>query len=264
LDLKNPISFNQKLCWKKIHDRNPLLPVVADKFRVREYVRNELGKKRADQILIPLLYVTDQPASIPFDALPSEYIIKATHRSGQNIIITEEKPLNRSQIIERCENLLFKPYGFLKHEWPYQKVPRKIIVEKLVRDSDGKLPNDYKFYLFEGKCMLILIVDDRYNDIRMTFYTPEWEKLDVKRIEKQGTAIVKPQKLNEMVEIAQLLSAPFDFVRVDFYIADNKLYFGELTHYPQSGMGKFIPQSFDFELGSYWNLESGYWKRDHK
>jgi hypothetical protein len=264
LDLKNPVSFNQKISWKKLYDRNPLLPIVADKFQVREYVQNVLGREKADQILIPLLYITDKPANIPFDSLPGEYIIKVTHRSGQNIIVTEGKPINRSQIIEQCENLLVKPYGLLKHEWPYQKVPRKIVVEKLIRDSNGKLPNDYKLYMFEGKCNLILIVDDRYNDIKMTFYTSEWEKLDAKRIENQYASIPRPQKLDEMIELATLLSEPFDFIRVDFYIADHKLYFGELTHYPQSGMGKFIPQSFDFELGSSWNLEPGYWKRNHK
>lgn len=264
LDLKSPISFNQKLCWKKVNDCNPLLPEAADKYRVREYVQNVLGKKKADQVLIPLLYVTDKPESIPFDSLPGEYIIKATHRSGQNIIVTEEKPINRSQIIEQCENLLVKPYGLLKHEWPYQKVPRKIIIEKLIRDSNGKLPKDYKIHMLNGECVLIMVVDNRFGDIRKNYYTQDWKLLDIEWEGHRGAEIPKPQKLNEMLEISRLLSEPFDFVRVDLYYVDDEIYFGELTHYPFSGMGKFIPQSFDFEMGSSWNLEPGYWKRDHK
>jgi hypothetical protein len=264
LDLKNPVSFNQKLTWKKVYDRNPLLPVVADKYRVRKYIQNKLGKQKADQILIPLLYDTDKPESIPFDSFPSEYIIKATHRSGENIIVTEEKQVNRSQIVKQCENLLVKPYGLLKHEWPYQKVPRKIIVEKLLRDSSGKLPKDYKIHMLNDKCVLIMVVDDRFGNIRKNYYTQDWKLLDIEWEGHRGAEIPKPQKLNEMLEISRLLSKPFDFIRVDLYSVDDEIYFGELTHYPFSGMGKFIPQRFDFELGSSWNLEPGYWKRYRK
>ena len=109
LDLDNPQSFNQKINWKKIHDRNPLLPIVADKYRMRDYLRNALGTEKAEKILILLLYVTDNPETTPLDDLPEEYIIKANHNSGANIIVEKGKSIDRQQIIDPCERWLGQP-----------------------------------------------------------------------------------------------------------------------------------------------------------
>ena len=277
-NLKNPQSFNEKIVWKKIYDRNPLLPIVSDKYRVREYLKEVLEVKEAEKILIPLLYVTVKPEEIPFDTLPEEYVIKPNHASGCYIIAEDTEnqrkytiigngktntlsdcKKTRSEIINICKKWLSKPYGFYKHEWAYQKIKRKIVIEKLLRDSEGKIPADYKFSVFHGKCHSITVWYDRFIDLARSRYTPEWEYIDVKEKTKQTGYREKPEKLQDMINIAEVLGKPFDYIRVDLYLVDSHIYFGELTSYTESGRVSF-PRSYDLEFGSKWNLIPKYWK----
>ena len=263
LNLKNPLSYSEKVVWKKIYDRNPLMPVAADKYRVRQYLKDILGEQKAKKNLIPLLYVTDRPESIPFDALPEEYIIKANHGSGWNIIVEKNNPADRKQIIAQCRKWLGKPYGLKKHEWAYQKIKRKIVIEKLLRDENGKIPADYKFLVFHGRCREIQVIYDRFADISIGWYAPEWNCLDIKgkrKWEKTANYMEKPAQLDSMTALAEFLGTPFDFIRVDLYLVNGKIYFGELTNYPNSGRHSFAPVSQDFELGSKWKLIPEYWK----
>jgi hypothetical protein len=155
LNLKNPISFNEKIFWKKIYDRNPLLPVASDKYQVRSYVQVLLGEERAREILIPLLYVTNRPETIPFERLPSAFIIKPNHASGRNIIV-KDGHYNQKEIIKTCQRWLKTPYGLEKLEWAYQSIKRKIVIEELLLE-EGEVPTDFKFHMFHGKCKSILI-----------------------------------------------------------------------------------------------------------
>ena len=264
LDLDNPQSFNQKINWKKISDRNPLLPIVADKYRVRDYLRSVLGVKEAEKFLIPLLYVTDNPETIPFDDLPEEYIIKANHSSGANIIVEKGNPVDRQQIIAQCKKWLNQPYGLFKHEWAYQSIDRKIVIEQLLRDEDGELPKDYKFHMIYGKCLMIQVNQGRFYDKQsrcLTLFNENWSKYDVFWEYPPADAIQCPNSLNLMRLLAEKLSTPFDYVRVDLYSIGQQIYFGELTNYPTSGMALVRPVSFDFELGAKWQLDPEYWKK---
>jgi len=278
-DLKNPKSFNEKILWKKIYDRNPLLPIIADKYKVRQYLKEVLGEKESEKILVPLLYVTDKPQNIPFDSLSGEYVIKPTHASGKIIlaeniegqkiymIIKGKKPKiisgykdPREEIIAICKNWLLKPYQFHQYEWAYQKTRRKILIEKLLLDSSRKFPIDYKFEVFYGKCELILVYYDRFVDINGAWYTPEWEYVNVRGLTKQAGYSKKPTNLKYMIDLAEFLGKPFDFIRVDLCLVDSQIYFGELTNYPLGGTFQFNPLSYDFELGSKWKVVPGYWK----
>ena len=263
LDLENPKSFNQKVNWKKIYDRNPLLPIVADKYKVREYLRNFLGTQEAEKILVPLLYVTDNPDTIPFNDLPEEYIIKANHGSGTNIIVEKGKPIDRQRVIAQCKEWLNKPYGLFKHEWAYQRIKRKIVIEKLLRDENGEIPKDYKFHVMNGKCQLIVVFCGRFIDVNISYYDRSWNFLDVGfgSPPKRGRFVQKPDNLEDMIELAEFLGSPFDYIRVDLYSIKGQIYFGELTSYPLSGLLVFDPRSFDFELGSKWQMTPEYWKK---
>ena len=262
LDLKNPLSFNQKICWKKVHDRNPLMPIVADKFLVREYLHDVLGEEEAGKYLIPLLYVTDDPHIIPFDTLPDEYIIKPNHGSGTNIIIQRGEAIGREQIIAQCKNYLKQPYGSFKHEWAYQKIKRKIVIEPLLRDDNGDLPKDYKFHVFHGTCHLIQVDQDRLTDHVRTLYDRDWNNLHMNYKYQEGTDIKKPETLDDMLSLVERLGRSFDYIRVDLYNIRGTVYFGELTNYPESGYGRFTPTSLDFELGSEWQITPEYWKKE--
>jgi hypothetical protein len=259
LNLKNPKSFNEKIIWKKINDRNPLLPMTTDKYAVRSYIKKVLGEEKAKEILIPLLYVTDQPETIPFERLPSAFIVKPNHTSGDKIIV-ENDHFNKKEIIKTCRRWLKTPYGLEKLEWAYQPIKRKIIIEKLLLDDDGKIPKDFKFNMFHGKCKLVLVMFDRMNHPSISTFDEEWNFLSVKIPYLQGPKIKKPKNYEIMLALAEKLSKPFDYVRVDLYSSNGKIYFGELTHYPVSGIGIVEPSSFAFELGKHWKIEPGYWK----
>ena len=262
LNLKNPTSFAEKIVWKKIYDRNPLLSMVADKYRVREFLRDVLGEKGAQDILAPLLYVTSKPETIPFDSLPEEYIIKPNHASRRLIIVEKSSSVDRQEIIAQCRKWLSEPYGLKMHEWAYQRIKRKIVIEKLLRDEQGKFPTDYRFFIFHGKCHLITVVYERFVDKSAGFFTAEWERLIVKGGFKQAAYRPRPENLGAMIELAELLGGHFDAIRVDLCLVNYKIYFGELTNYSSSGRINWTPRSIDFELGSKWKIAPGYWKHD--
>lgn len=259
LDLNNPKSFNQKIQWKKVNDRNPLLPITADKYKVRDYVKNRLGKKTSENILIPLLYATKQPEKIPFTEMTCDFIVKANHGSGTNIVV-KNNDYDLNKIINKCNRFLRQDYGFRKFEWSYRQIDRLILVEKLL-DVNGDLPLDYKFHFIHGKCEYIHIDMDRQGEHKRCLYKPDWTPLNVRCEYSEGEHIEKPETLEEMLAYGKILSEPFDFVRVDFYSIKNKVYFGEITHYPGSGFDKYEPLDFDYALGVKWNLKKGYWNK---
>lgn len=263
LDLETPKSLNQKIVWKKIHDRNPLLTITADKYKVREYIRLALGNETANEILVPLLYVGRNPQKIPFENLPDAYIIKTNHASKTNIFIEPNNPANKKKIIDQINQWLTKPYGLFAHEWAYQNIPRLFIIEKFLHDADSASLKDYKFMMINGKCELIQVYSGRDNELMCCFYNAQWQYQNIQWKNKYGPPIEKPAALEKMIAIAEKLSAPFDFVRVDLYEINNRIYFGELTHYPASGRLEISPTNIDFLLGSKWNHKKKYWKDEN-
>ena len=238
--------------------------MTADKYQVRSYIKKVVGEDKAKELLIPLLYVTDQPETIPFEKLPPNYIIKPNHSSGFKIIV-ENDQVNRANIIKTCKKWLKISYGMEKLEWAYQPIKRKIVIEKLLREADGSIPNDFKFHMFHGKCKCVLVDFHTMNNLSQSFFDEKWKLLSVKRPNhSQGLKIKKPKNYEIMLKLAEKLAKAFDFVRVDFYNLKGKIYIGELTHYPGSGMGKFEPQSFAFEFGKHWKIEPKYWEKNKK
>lgn len=257
LSLSKPRSFNEKIVWRKLFDRNPLFPIVSDKYKVRKYVEEKLGQEEAKRILIPLLYETTEPAQIPFDTLPEEFIIKANHASNRNLIVEKNCTLTNQEIINKCSSWLTKAFNVKKFEWAYSAVkPRRIVIEKLYKDEFGNLPIDYKIFVFSGDVVMIEVDHARFSQHTRTLYNAYWEPLDVSLKFSKGPIIEKPSNFAEMKRIAKSLAEPFDFMRVDLFNIGGKVFFGELTVYHGSGYERFAPQSFDFELGSKWKLSS--------
>ena len=264
LNLKNPKSYNEKLVWKKIHDRNPLLPVTADKYEVRSYIKERLGEEQANKLLIPLLYVTDKPETIPFEKLPSAFIVKPNHASGRYIIIEDGK-FNKEEIIDTCKKWLVTPYGLDRLEWAYQSIKRKVVIEELLREDEGGLLKEFLFLMFHGKCKLVQVRFDNinhYDSYSLGFFDEKLNFLPVKLANvPQIPSFKKPENYEIMLKLAERLAEPFDHVRMDFYNLNGKIYFGEFAHYTASGVGKWEPSSFTFELGKHWKIKPQYWKK---
>ena len=254
LNLENPSSFSEKVAWKKIYDRDPLLRVTADKLLVRKYIAEILGEKQANEILIPMLAQARTIDKINFDDLSGDYIIKTNHDSGGNLIIREGQKVRREDK-SRLKKLSKLPYGTFKHEWAYQGIKPSFIVERLMLDEAGGIPKDFKFYVFHGKCHLVHVDFDRFTNHTRSLYTPEWKYLKIMLKFPQGPDIPRPQNFEKMLQLAEKLGQDFGFVRVDLYSIGDRIYFGELTHYPGSGLELFTPLEFDFELGGHWHLK---------
>jgi len=262
LNLNKPLTFSEKVIWKKLYDRNPLLTLTADKYKVRNYIKEVLGKEEAEKILVPLLYVTDNPETIPFDTLPESYIIKANHGCGWNIIVNNNTNIDRKKIISTCKKWLKQWYGLIQNEWAYKDIERKILIEVLLKDENGEIPRDYKFFVFHGVCRKIMVFAGRHSgqDKSIITYDRSWNYLPKSNTEICSQNTEKPKTHKKMIELAERLGKPFDFVRVDLYTIDEKIYFGELTHYPMSGSSLRISPENDMEIGKYWDLKMNkYW-----
>jgi hypothetical protein len=202
------------------------------------------------------LYATDKPEMIPFNDLPYKFIIRSNHASGWNMVV--DKEINSpGEVIIKCRKWLNSSYGIVKNEWAYINIKPMVVIEELLVDASGDLPKNIKFYMFHRKCKYVRISNNHKN-LPSSSYRPDWEYLPLKHDGKTGPEVKKPENYEQMLVLAEMMSQNLDFVRVDFYNINGKIYFSELTHYPNSAKVK-IPYCFDLELGQYLALERNYW-----
>ena len=255
LYLNNPKTFNEKLQWLKLYDRKPEYTMMVDKYKVREYIKEKLGK----EYLIPLLGVWDKAEDIDFDKLPNQFVLKCNHNSGLGMYICKDKSkLTENQIKAIRKNLtkgLQQDYYLTGREWPYKNVPRKIIAEKYMEDETGQL-RDYKFYCFNGEPKIIMINSDReIGKTKADYFDMAFNWLDLKwGYEHALVKPLKPINFEKMKEFAVVLSKNIPELRVDFYEVNNKIYFGELTFFDGSGFDKIEPKEWDKIFGNWIEL----------
>lgn len=254
LNLRNPKSFNDKIQWLKIYNRNPLYTTMVDKFEAKKYVAGIIGK----EYIIPTLGVWDRFDDIDFDSLPNQFVLKCTHDSGGLVICRDKTLLDRNAAKIKIEQAMKHNFYWMGREWPYKNVKPRIIAEKYMEDKSGETGEltDYKYMCFGGKVQCVFTCTERYTEgLRVTFFDREWNELPFERhYPKSEKPIPKPEKFEEMIELSEKLSKNIPFVRVDFYEVGGSVYFGEMTFYPGSGFEEFTPTSADYELGQWIEL----------
>ena len=253
LDLDNPKSFSEKLQWLKVYDHKPIYTTIVDKFEMKKYVAEIIG----DKYLIPTLGVWNKVEDIDFKVLPNQFVLKCTHDSHDIIICKDKTKLNVDAAKRKLKKGLKRNYYYPFREWCYKNVKPRIIAEKFM-SNHGEDLIDFKVHNFNGKPKVILVCKDRFSDGKYVqdFFDCNWKHLPVKRPKSQNDSVLmkKPDCIQEMLEISRILSKDIPFIRTDFYIIEGKLYVGELTFFPASGLSPFEPESFDYELGSYLTL----------
>jgi hypothetical protein len=251
-DLVHPRTFNEKIQWRKLFDRKPIYTLTCDKWAVRDYVADRIG---ADH-LIDLIAVVERPDQLDWDSLPSEFVIKATHGSKWTKLITHKALVDRKELYAELRGWLRRNYFWRGREWAYRDIPPRLVVERCLRDADGRVPSDYKFFCYHGRAHFLQIDLDRFGRHRRNIYDAEGNLLPVE-LEFPSNRNAKPdlRGLDKMVDIAEALSADFDFVRADLYRVDGRIYFGELTHYPGNGRERFRPARFDERFGAPWRVD---------
>lgn len=235
LNLNNPQTFNEKLQWIKLYERNPQYTKMVDKYEAKEYVGNIIG----NQYIIPTLGVWEKFDDIDFQKLPNQFVLKCTHDSGGLVICKDKSKLDIESARKKINKSLKRNYYYLGREWPYKNVKPRIIAEKYMQDQSGEL-TDYKFYAFNGECEYVMACIDRAKkETKFIYYDNNWniKKEFSQDGVKYGNIITidKPKNLEKMFKFAKILSKNISFVRVDFYEVDGQLYFGELTFFPSAG-----------------------------
>ena len=256
LNIKNPQTFTEKLQWLKLYDRNPLYTKMADKYEVKQYIKNVLG----EDYVIPIVGGPWKHFSeIDFDKLPNQFVLKNTHDSGGVIICNDKDAFNKEEAWKKLEYSLKHNYFYYNREWPYKNIEPRIIAEQYMEELGRGSLLDYKLHCFNGKVKVILVCLDRddENGIKKVFYDHDWNKLDLRRPNiSNDSDIERPVHLCKMIEFAERLSRNIPFVRVDFYDINGKLFFGEMTFFPSGGMVGFVPEKWDKILGGYITLSS--------
>lgn len=247
--LEPPCTYNEHLSALKLQDKYLEYSQYADKYEVRNYVKGVIG----ESFLNPVLGIFDSYDEIPFDELPEQFAIKCTHGSSYNIIVSDKKELNHKKARRKINRWLNENYYFQMREKQYKNIKPRIMIDKFLKQKDGNPLNEVKLYCIDG--IVRFIVDNHENELvrYSNMYTRDWEWRDVSCGFPVNPSFSKPENGDELVRIAEILAKPFKFVRVDLYNVDGKILFSELTFCPAGGMTLFNPESFDDEMGIYFN-----------
>lgn len=248
-----PVKYSEKITHKKLFDRRPYLTLTSDKHAVREYARAILGEDLAPE----LYYRTIDPETIPFASLPRQFVVKATHGSGWNVMVRDARAVDQRELIATCERWMRSNYARRRDEWAYEHIPHQIIVEELLDDGEGRSPQDIKVLVFNQQVRIVQLDEDRFGDHRRMFFDAQWNELPiydfVPRIEARPE---KPSRLEDIIRYAEALGRDTDFLRVDFYQVGRRVCFGEMTHTPGSGLTPLYPSIWDDRWGAWWEMTS--------
>lgn len=253
MDWDNPQSFNEKLQWLKVYNRDPQYTKLVDKYEVKKYITKVLDRK----YVIPTLGAWNTFEEIDFDALPNQFVLKCTHDSGGLVVCKDKANLDIDAAKKKINQSLQNNYYYSGREWPYKNVKPRIIAEQYMADD----LRDYKLFCFNNVPRMTLVCSERFtkDGLKEDFYDEAWNHLDVQRPE-HGNAILpieRPKQYELMKKLASKLSEKMPFARIDFYEINEKVYFGEITFYPASGFEGFKPEEWDMKLGEWIKLPRG-------
>lgn len=247
LNLASPETFNEKLQWLKLYyfPYDKTVVQCADKYAVRAHIES----KGFGELLVPLLGTWDAPEEIPWEKLPNRFVLKCNHGCAYNILCTDKSIFDRYAAEKQLRTWLKEDFGAFNVELHYSEIKKKrIICEEFL----GECITDYKFFCFNGKPYCVYVSNDLIHDrqAQIGFFYLDGTKMPLKRDDYTDISSVEfPPYYAEMKQMAEELAQDFPFVRVDFFIANNRYYFAELTFTPGACMMPFNPESADLEWG---------------
>jgi len=249
-NLKEPQTYNEKVGWRILNDPNPLIKLTTDKFAARDYVAQKVGT----DVLIPIIGVYEQAADIPWAELPSQFVLKATHGCEMTLIVYDKDAVDQSAAIRKAAGWLKQDYYELSRERAYRGIRRRLVIEKLLLDDQGRVPPDYKVLVFHGRAALIRVHNDRFGDHRVNFYDREFVPMPVRQVSLTSLSFQPPSGAEIVIDLAERLAEDFDYARIDLYFTRGKAWFGEITHHDGNAHVPFHPSDFDAALGALWHL----------
>ena len=264
IDLKSPKTFNEKLQWLKLYNRDPGYTKMVDKYEAKKYVASVIG----EEYIIPTYGVYNSFDEIDFDALPDQFVLKCTHGSGDVVIVRDKNAFDRDAAKAKLTKSLKTNYYKISREWPYKNVKPRIIAEMLLKercndgdDSEPRGIRDYKFMCFNGKMEYVFVCSGRFDKegLHATFFDSNWNLMDFEHNDpSEKSGFPKPKTYSKMLSLSEELSKNIPFVRIDFYECDEKIYFGEITFFSGGGFEPFQPEEWDRKLGDLITLPEKY------
>ena len=250
----NPKTYNEKLQWIKIYDRNPLYTKMVDKYEVREYIETIIGK----EYLIPCFGVWDSFDDIDFNILPNQFVLKCTHDSNSVIICRDKSLLDKNAVRNKLTKHLKNNYYYNAREWPYKHVKPRIIAEKYMEDMKTVELRDYKFFAFDGITKACFIASDRQKngtECKFDFFDTNFNSLNIQHGHPNSKVLPdKPVNFDKMMDLANKISKGFPEMRIDFYECNGNIFFGEITFFHHSGFVPFLPEKWDDIFGTWIKL----------
>jgi hypothetical protein len=248
LPLDHPVTFTQRLFVKMARDRDPLLPLTADKVTMRDYVERRLGPGHLAEVHA----VLDSPEALRDATLPARYVVKATRGSSMQAFVEQDSPARRAEVVAQARRWFRKRHGERHGEWAYLGLRQRLLVEEWLDDGEHAVPLDWKWFCFHGEVGIVQLDGDRFTAHWRNLYAPDGTPLDATRHYRAGPPLPAPASFGAMRRIAERLSGEFDFIRVDLYALRDRIVVGELTHYPDTGRQLFRPQEWESRLGELW------------
>lgn len=255
LNLKNPRTFNEKIQWLKLNNRNSEYTKMVDKIDAKKYVESLIG----GEYIIPTIGTWNTVDEIDWDALPNQFVIKCSHDSGGILVCKDKSDLNIEEAKKKLTDGWVSNYYKYYKEYPYRNVKPRLIAEEYMEDESGYELKDYKIFCFDGEPQFLFVATDRQKkgeEVKFDFFDLNWNHIPVRNgHENAKNPILKPNNFEQMLDIARKLSVGKTHVRVDLYNCNGKIYFGELTFFHFSGLTPFVPQEWDYKFGEYFNLQ---------
>lgn len=248
LNLDQPVTFNEKLQWLKLYDRKPKYTTMVDKYAVKKWVAEQIG----EEYIIPTLGVWNHFDEIDFDKLPNQFVLKCTHDSGGLVICRDKKTFNKSTARKKIETCLKHNFFWGQREWPYKNVKPRIIAEQYMEDfiTDEAVLTDYKFFCFNGMAKIMYVSKDKGENPTTDFFDMNFMRINMHMKDPNSKRFIqKPVCFDIMKTLAEKLSCRVPILRVDFYVIDDKPYFGELTFFHMSGFSHIYPNDWEKRLG---------------
>ena len=245
LNLDNPRTFNEKLNWLKLYDRKPIYTKMVDKYEAKKIVADLIGS----EYVVPTIAIYNSVDEISFEQLPKQFAIKCTHDSG-SVSICKDSSFNYALAIKKLKKGMHSNQFFWAREWPYKDVKPRIIVENYIESSQEDLVV-YKVFCFNKKAELIQVIQgDKHDNETIDYFDLDWNLLDIRQdYPNSKSHLERPAALEEMIRLSEALSPERPFIRVDWYIVDNRPIFSEFTFFSDAGFAKFIPDHWDLDLG---------------
>lgn len=254
LDLDNPKTYSEKLQWLKLYYHDSLLTKLVDKYEVKKYVADKIGK----QYVIPTLGVWDKFNDIDFSSLPNQFVLKCTHDSGGLVICKDKSNLDIKAARKIINSSLKRNFYYMGYEWPYKDVLPRIIAEEYKEDTVTKELRDYKFFCFRGLVKAMFVATGRHEkneDVKFDFFDENYIHLPFRQGHENANILPeKPLCFEEMKLLASRLSEGLPHARVDFYEVNGSVFFGEITFFHHGGWTPFDPEEWDVIFGSWLNL----------